>query len=93
MKAALTPTDVKDSEWIAKLLEGATIKLSSVISDIMGLFSRDMLRSITDGEDDLEKLANFARRTMKRKKDQLELALQGYVNHHQRRLQLSNIKY
>jgi transposase len=120
-------TDVKDSEWIAKLLrhgllkasfipnrnqrelrelvryrrsiieerarqhnriqkvlEGANIKLGSVVSDIMGVSSRDMLRAIADGEDDPEKLANFARRSMKRKKDDLELALQGYVNPHQR---------
>lgn len=120
-------TDVKDSEWIAKLLrhgllkasfipdrnqrelrelvryrrsiieerarqhnriqkvlEGANIKLSSVVSDIMGVSSRDMLHAIADGEDDPEKLVNFARRTMKRKKDELELALHGYVNPHQR---------
>ncbi|NOU91982.1 IS110 family transposase [Paenibacillus sp. LMG 31456] len=120
-------TDVKDSEWIAKLLrhgllkasfipnrnqrelrelvryrrsiieersrqhnriqkvlEGANIKLGSVVSDIMGVSSRDMLRAIADGEDDPEKLASFARRTLKRKKDELELALQGYVNPHQR---------
>lgn len=120
-------TDVKDSEWIAKLLrhgllkasfipdrnqqelrelvryrrsiieerarqhnrilkvlEGADSKLSPVVSDIMGVSSRDMLHAIADGEDDPEKLANFARRTMKRKKDELELALHGYVNPHQR---------
>ncbi|WP_313802003.1 hypothetical protein [Cytobacillus sp.] len=39
-----------------------------------------MLRAIADGEDDPEKLANFARRTMKKTKEELELALQGYVN-------------
>ncbi len=85
-------TDVKDSEWIAKLLrhgllkasfipnrnqrelrelvryrrsiieersrqhnriqkvlEGANIKLGSVVSDIMGVSSRDMLRAIAEG--------------------------------------------
>jgi transposase len=69
---------------IQKVLEGANIKLGSVVSDIMGLSSRDMLRAIGDGEEDPEKLANLARRTMKRKKDELQLALQGYVNPHQR---------
>jgi transposase len=43
-----------------------------------------MLRAIADGEDDPEKLANFAQRTMKKKKEELELALHGYVNPHQR---------
>jgi transposase len=42
------------------------------------------ISAIANGEDDPEKLANFARRTMKRKKEELELALQGYVNPHQR---------
>jgi transposase len=69
---------------IQKVLEGANIKLGSVVSDIMGVSSKDMLRAIANGEDDPEKLANFARRTMKRKKEELELALQGYVNPHQR---------
>ena len=59
---------------IQKVLEGANIKLGSVVSDIMGVSARDMLRAIADGEDDPEKLANFARRTMKKKKDELELA-------------------
>ena len=44
----------------------------------------DMLHAIADGEEDPEKLANFARRTMKKKKDELKLALKGYINPHQR---------
>jgi hypothetical protein len=43
-----------------------------------------MLHSIADGEEDPEKLASFARGTMKKKKEELELALRGYVNPHQR---------
>jgi transposase len=38
----------------------------------MGVSSKDMLQAIADGEDEPEKLANFARRTMKRKKVELE---------------------
>ena len=33
---------------------------------------------------DPEKLASFARRSMKKKKSELELALRGYINPHQR---------
>jgi transposase len=69
---------------IQKVLEGANIKLSSVVSDIMGVSSKDMLRAVAEGEDDPQKLANFARRSMKKKKAELELALRGYVNPHQR---------
>jgi transposase len=43
-----------------------------------------MLRAISEGEDDPEVLANMAQRTLKRKKHELELALQGYISPHQR---------
>ncbi|WP_088014750.1 IS110 family transposase [Gottfriedia acidiceleris] len=69
---------------IQKVLEGANIKLGSVVSDIMGVSSKEMLYAIADGEEDPTKLASMARRSLKRKKDELELALRGYVNPHQR---------
>ncbi|PET45340.1 IS110 family transposase [Bacillus sp. AFS001701] len=69
---------------IQKVLEGANIKLGSVVSDIKGVSSLDMLRAISHGEDDPEKLANFARGTLKKKKEELELALRGYIQQHQR---------
>jgi transposase len=65
---------------IQKVLEGANIKLGSVVSDIMGVSSKNMLRAIADGIDDPEELASMAQRTLKRKKDELELALQGYTS-------------
>lgn len=68
---------------IQKVLEGANIKLDSVVSDIMGVSAREMLQSIAEGNDDLEELANFARGVMKKKKDELKLALQGYIQDHQ----------
>ncbi len=72
---------------IQKVLEGANIKLGSVVSDVMGVSARDMLNAIAEGEDDPEKLANFARRTMKKKKEELALALKGYINSHQRHVE------
>jgi transposase len=69
---------------IQKVLEGANIKLGSVVSDVMGVSAKNMLRAIAEGEEDPKKLADFAQRTMKKKKDELELALRGYVNPHQR---------
>jgi transposase len=59
-------------------------KVLEVVSEIMGVSSQEMLRAIADGEDDPVKLASFARRTLKKKKDELELALRGYISPHQR---------
>jgi transposase len=78
---------------IQKVLEGANIKLGSVVSDVLGVSARDMLDAIADGEEDPEKLANFARRTMKKKKDELELALNGYINQHQRLMLKTILKH
>ncbi|RDW16600.1 IS110 family transposase [Oceanobacillus arenosus] len=78
---------------IQKVLEGANIKLGSVVSDIMGVSARDMLNAIAEGEEDPEKLANFARRTMKKKKDELQLALRGYISDHQRLMLKTILKH
>ncbi|WP_066253964.1 IS110 family transposase [Neobacillus drentensis] len=78
---------------IQKVLEGANIKLGSVVSDVLGVSSRDMLNAIAEGEEDPEKLANFARRTMKKKKDELMLALKGYINSHQRLMLKTILKH
>jgi transposase len=69
---------------IQKVLEGANIKLGSVVTDIMGVSAKNMLHAISEGADDPQELANMAQRTLKRKKDDFELALQGYVSPHQR---------
>jgi transposase len=69
---------------IQKVLEGANIKLGSVVSQIKGVSAMEMLRAIANGEDDPVKLASFARRTLKKKKEELELALRGYISPHQR---------
>lgn len=60
---------------IQKVLEGANIKLGSVVSQIKGVSSMEMLRAIADGEDDPVKLANLARRTLKKKKEELRVSL------------------
>lgn len=69
---------------IQKVLEGANIKLASVVSDIKGLSSRDMLDSILAGEEDVKVISSFARGKLKKKTSQLELALQGTIRPHQR---------
>lgn len=69
---------------IQKVLEGANIKLGSVVSDIMGVSAKEMLKALADGEQDSEKLANLARGVLKKKKDELELAFNGRINPHQR---------
>jgi transposase len=120
-------TDVKDSEWIAqllqfgllrgsfvpprrqrelrdltrhrttmveehtrvvnrlhKVLQGANIKLSSVVSDILGVSGRQMIEALGRGEDDPGVLAELARRRLRGKIPQLRTALEGQVREHHR---------
>lgn len=69
---------------IQKVLEGANIKLSSVATDIVGVSARAMLEAIVKGTEDPKALAELARGRLKNKRPELEEALKGLVNAHQR---------
>ena len=69
---------------LQKVLEGANIKLGDVTADILGVSGRAMLRALAEGQQDPEELAQLAKARLRRKKDDLKLALDGSVGGHQR---------
>src|SRR5215210_2687796 len=69
---------------LQKVLEWANIKLSSVVSDIMGVSARAMLAAIVDGEADEGVLAALAQGRLRAKQAELEQALVGRVRDHHR---------
>ncbi|MFB8374680.1 hypothetical protein ACWIE6_19535 [Paenibacillus taichungensis] len=52
---------IREHNRVQKVLEGANIKFAALVSDLMGVSSRDMMGAMIDGEEDPEKLAAFAR--------------------------------
>lgn len=81
---------------LQKVLEGGNIKLSSVASNVLGVSGRSMLEAMIQGETDTVKLADFAQKRLKQKKDQLQLALEGRLGRHQFMMlekQLDHIDY
>ena len=62
---------------IQKVLEDANIKLGSVVTDILGDSSRAMLEAVVGGESDPMRLSDHARGKLCRKREALQLALQG----------------
>jgi transposase len=81
---------------VQKLLEGANIKLSSVVTDVMGVSARAMLAEIVAGQTDAELMADLARGRMRNKIPELEKALTGLVQPHHRFLlarQLGHIDF
>jgi transposase len=71
---------------LQKVLEDANLKLSSVLSDVLGLSGRAMLAAIINGVDDPERLADLAQGLARKKRPELIDALRGRVTEHHRRL-------
>jgi transposase len=71
---------------LQKALEGANLKLSSVVTDINGVSARAMLEALLKGETDPTVLAELAKGRLKEKRKELEAALNGVVRPHHRLL-------
>ena len=69
---------------IQKVLEDANIKLAAVVSDSLGASGRAMLKAIIQGEQDAEKLSEMSKGTLRNKRDELKLAMEGRITTHHR---------
>jgi transposase len=79
---------------IHKVLEDANLKLTSVISDVMGMSGRAMIEATIQGEQDPERLADLSQGRLKASRPAVLAALQGRVTPHHRfllRLHLTQI--
>lgn len=78
---------------IEKLLEGTNIKLSSVVSDLTGVSATAILRELAAGADDPQALAELAKGRLRNKLEELEAALTGTVEEHQRFILALQLEY
>lgn len=69
---------------IHKYLEDANIKLSSFVSDIWGVSSREMIEGLVSGNHKPEEMATWARGRMRNKIADLKEALTGKITDHHR---------
>lgn len=69
---------------LQKTLEGANIKLASVVSDVTGVSARAMLAELVAGQEDGAVLAELARGSLRAKRAELVRALTGRMDAHQR---------
>lgn len=67
---------------VHRILEDANVKLSCVVSDLFGVSGRLMLTAIVRGKLDPGWLADYARGSLRGKKEELERALQGRIGEH-----------
>jgi hypothetical protein len=75
-RVELTQAQSRVANRIQKVLEQANIKLSSVASDTLGVSGQLMIEAIIDGEDNPEHLADLAKRRLRQRIPDLQLALQ-----------------
>jgi transposase len=69
---------------VQKRLEGANLKLCSVLTDVMGVSGRAILRALLAGATDPQTPAELACGQLRKKRAQLAQALQGQLRPHQR---------
>lgn len=65
---------------IRDLFETANVKLSSVVSDLLGLSGRRIIEALIAGEDSPDKLSWKVRGRLRRKESLVRESLQGYFN-------------
>jgi transposase len=82
-RKTLIRSRVNEVNRIHKLLESSNIKLSSVVSDLLGKTGRAILEALVQGEERPEVLVELARGSLRGKRDHLVEALTGrFTDHH-----------
>ena len=67
---------------LCKVLEDSGLKLTSVLTDVMGVSGRAMLAAMVEGTTDPAILADLARGRLRKKLPELRRALQGHFRRH-----------
>jgi transposase len=80
----LTREMVQHTQRIQRVLEDANVKLSAVISDVLGASGRRMLEAMVAGENDPERLAALGSHRLQCSPEQLRDALHGRITDHHR---------
>lgn len=92
----LTREITRHTQRIQKTLEDANVKLTEVISNVLGMSGRAILRAIIDGDDDPEHLVELTGGRLKATKATLLDALTGRITDHHRfmlRMHLEQVEH
>jgi transposase len=85
-RRTLVETQASERRRLVKLLEMVDIKLASVLSDVLGVTGRAILRALIAGDQTPAEMARLAQGAVRRKLPQLIEALGGRLDHHHRRI-------
>jgi len=82
-RKSLIPAHTTEVNRIQQVREGANIKLSSRLSDVLGKSGTRILQALADGETDPERLVALVDRRVRADRADLARALRGLVGAHQ----------
>jgi transposase len=85
-RSSLCEDSTRTLNRIDKVLQGANIKLSNVISTTNTKTELAIIKALADGISDTSVLAELAQGTLQNKKQEIELALNGLMGDHQKLL-------
>jgi transposase len=83
-RSSLVQARTAETNRLQKSLEGANIKLASVVSTVRGVSARAILAELVAGQEDAATLAALAVGSLRHKQPELTRALTGRVHAHQR---------
>lgn len=81
-RSSLAGKRAQAANELQKSLESANIKLQSVVTDITGASSIEMLQELASGRNNPKELAQLAKRRLRAKIPELEKALSGNLRRH-----------
>lgn len=76
-----------------QVCQSGNIKISSVATDLFGMSGRQMLRGLIENQRDAGWMADYARSSLRRRRAELQLALEGTFTDHQRWLLASHLRH
>ncbi len=82
-RKSLIQAHTSEVNRIQKVLEGANIKISSLLSDVLGKSGTRILQALADGETDPERLVALVDHRVRADRADLRRALRGLVGAHQ----------
>jgi transposase len=83
-RTKLVQARTAEDNRLMALLERANIKLSSVMSRVLGVSGKRMIRALIAGQSDLDQVADLAKGRLRSKLPRLRAALEGYLEDHHR---------
>jgi len=92
-RSSLTEESTRTLQRMDKVLQGANIKLSNVISSPDTKTGQLIIEALADGVSDPHMMAQLAMGSLKKKKLDIELSLNGLIGDHQRLLLRSMSKH